>query len=297
MRHFKIILIPALACLLVSPVFAQTDSTKATADTIKIGGMVIIKKGNGKGNDHTTSVTLGNKRKQKGGNISTSEMIIDLGFANWSDKTDYATATSQHYLVNRPGQPALNSSDLRLRTGKSSNVNIWFFMQRLNLVKHYVNLKYGIGLETNNYRFSSPISFKESGANPYDPPSSSFTIAHPFIFRDSISFKKDKLSTDYVTVPIMLNFRSNPDNSDKSISASAGVSIGYLYNSRNKQISSERGKHKNHGDYNLKSWKFSYLGELGLGKVRLYGSYSPNSIFDGIFNIMPYTIGVRLSNW
>jgi hypothetical protein len=173
------------------------------------------------------------------------------------------------------------------------NVNIWFFMQRLNLVKHYVNLKYGIGLELNNYRFKSAVSLNEGGPNPY----TAQNISHPFIFRDSISFSKNKLAADYVTVPLMLNFRTNKNSSDKGVSLSAGVSAGYLYSSRNKQISDERGKKKNRGDYDLEKWKFSYIGELGLGPVRLYGSYSPKSIFQSDLDYRPYTIGIRLSNW
>ena len=105
-------------------------------------------------------------------------------------------------------------------------------MQRLNLIKHYVNLKYGLGLELNNYRFKTALSLKEGGSNPYDL---SQNINHPFIFRDSISFSKNKLAADYVTIPFMLNFRTNPNNSDKGLSLSAGVSVGYLYSSRNKQ--------------------------------------------------------------
>ena len=95
----------------------------------------------------------------------------------------------------------------------------------------------------------------------------------------------------------MLNFRTNKDYSDKGISLSAGVSAGYLYNSRNKQKSSERGKLKNHGDYDLGKWKFSYIAELGLGPAHLYGSYSPKSIFQNGLDYRPYNIGIRLSNW
>jgi hypothetical protein len=95
----------------------------------------------------------------------------------------------------------------------------------------------------------------------------------------------------------MLNFRTNPNYSDKGLSFSAGVSVGYLYSSRNKQKSDERGKLKNRGDYDLEKWKFSYIAELGLGPAHLYGSYSPNSIFEKDLNFMPYNIGIRLSNW
>lgn len=272
--------------------FAQNDSVRIQKnnDTIRIGGMIILKRKNPE--DKRGSVTVGNRRRNRSNsNISTSSFIIDIGFANWADKTDYAKATSDAYLI---GSPALSENDFKLRTGKSVNINLWFFMQRMNLIKHYVNLKYGLGLELNNYRFKSNVSLNEGGINPLDH---SENISHPFVFRDSIDFSKSKLAADYVTVPLMLNFRTNKDYADKGLSMSAGVSVGYLYSSRNKQVSSERGKQKNRGDYDLEKWKFSYIGELGLGPVRLYGSYSPNSIFQNDLNFTPYTIGIRLSNW
>ncbi|HET7119607.1 MAG TPA: outer membrane beta-barrel protein [Hanamia sp.] len=291
----KTILILSIMFICVS-CFAQTDSVKVEKnnDTIRIGGMIILKKGEANEKKRVT-VTVGNRRREnRNSNISTSSLIFDIGFSNWTDKTNYANATADGYLVSRPGSADLSANDLKLRTIKSVNVNIWFFMQRLNLVKHYVNLKYGLGLELNNYRFKSNISFDEGGMNPYNPLQN---ISHPFIFRDSVSFTKNKLAADYVTVPLMLNFRTNPNDNKKGISLSAGVSMGYLYSSRNKQKSSERGKHKNRGDYDLQQWKFSYVGELGLGPVHLYGSYSPKSIFKNDLNFTPYTIGLRLSNW
>ena len=274
---------------------AQSDtmSIKNQSDTIRIGGMIILKRGNS--NDgNNFRVTLGNRRQRKSPNISTSSFIVDLGFANWVDKTNYTSATSGGYLVNRPGQAPLGPGDFKLRTTKSSNINIWFFMQRLNLIKHHVNLKYGLGIEMNNFRFQSAVSLKEDGTNPYNP---SQNINHPFIFEDSISFSKNKLAADYVTIPFMLNFATNPNSVNKGLSVSAGVSVGYLYNSRNKQISDEHGKLKNHGNYALENWKFSYIAELGMGPVHLYGSYSPNSIFSNGLNLMTYAVGIRFSNW
>jgi len=105
------------------------------------------------------------------------------------------------------------------------------------------------------------------------------------------------LAADYATIPFMLNFRTSPDYDKKGLSLSAGVSVGYLYSSRNKQQSDERGKQKNRGDYDVQKWKFAYIAELGLGPARLYGSYSPKSVFENGFNMRPYSVGVRLSNW
>jgi len=276
--------------------FAQTDSVlvRRDDDTIRIGGMIILKKGNPDEKKRVT-VTVGNARREYGNsNISTSSFIFDIGFANWVDKTDYSAATANGSIVNRPGTSEIGESDLKLKTGKSVNVNIWLFMQRLNLIKHYVNLKYGLGVELNNYRFKSNISFNDGGQNPYNH---SQNISHAFVFRDSIEFSKNKLAADYVTVPLMLNFRTNKDNSDKGLSLSVGVSAGYLYSSRNKQVSGERGKEKNRGDFDVEKWKFSYIGELGLGPAHLYGSYSPTSIFKNDLNFTPYNIGIRFSNW
>lgn len=293
MKHITFIVTATLLCLTL---FGQTDSTDVSgnSDTIRIGGMVIIKRGDGNDGRRHTSITIGNKQRRKNSNISTAHWIIDLGFANYIDKTDYAAATLQKYIVNRPGAPTLGENDFKLKTGKSSNVNIWIFMQRINLIKQYVNLKYGLGVELNNYRFKSPISFKEGGSNPYN---SSENIPHPFVFRDSISFSKNKLAADYATIPFMLNFRTNPDYDKKGLSLSAGISVGYLYSSRNKQKSDERGKQRNRGDYDVQKWKFAYIAELGLGPARLYGSYSAKSIFVKGFNMRPYSVGIRFSNW
>ncbi len=284
------------AAIICSSASAQSDSAKTVKkDTIRIGGMVIIKKSREGSNDKGVDITMGRKDKEKkrNSNVSTNWWILDIGLSNYDDNTNYGATGS--YLVNRPGYTALNANDFKLRAGKSINVNLWFFMQKLNLAKHYVNLKYGLGLEMNNYRYKtlSPLSYKEGGPVPY---TSTQTNA-PFIFRDSISFTKNKLAADYLTVPLMLNVNTNPNSKKEGLSISAGVSAGYLYSQRNKQKSAERGKQHNKGDYDLERFKFSYVAELGVGPVKFYGSYSPKSIYKNSLDMRPYTVGFRFSNW
>ena len=289
MKKLILLLAMAIICLQVS---AQEDSvkTKQNKDTIRIGGMVIVKKGKNNGN---VSVKIGSdKDKKKKRNISTNWWIVDLGFANYYDKTNYANTGT--YLINRPGYPALDKNDFKLKAGKSVNVNIWVFMQRLNLIKHYVHLKYGLGVELNNYRYKSAINYNESGPLPY---TANTQTNAPFIFRDSISFSKNKLAADYATIPLMLNFVTNTDERRNRFSLSLGVSAGYLYSQRNKQKSSERGKLINKGDYDLERFKFSYVADLGLGPVMVYGSYSPKSIYERSLDIRPYNVGFRFSYW
>ena len=286
-----------LLIIVCTSVRSQIDSTKSKSDSIQMGNLIIInqpgeKSSSKASNDEEDSSR--HLRHQRRGNFSSKDWVIDIGFANFTDKTDYAFSNSQNYTVSRNGSNPLSANDFKLRQIKSSNFNLWFFMQRMNLVKHFVNLKYGLGLEFNNYRFEKSISFKEGGPNPYN---SSMNINHAFAFMDSVSFKKDKLALNYITVPLMLNFQTNPNYSDKGISFSAGISMGYLISSRNKQISSERGKRHNKGDFDNEKFKLSYIGELGLGKVRLYGSYSPKSVFQKGLDLRPYSIGIRFSRW
>lgn len=290
MKKLILLLATAIICLNLS---AQDDPGKKdrNKDTIRVGGMIIIKKGKKDGGDLSIKVG-GDHGKKKRKNISTNWWIVDLGFANYNDKSSYASAGS--YLVNRPGYPALDKNDFKLRAGKSVNVNIWVFMQRLNLIQHHVHLKYGLGVELNNYRYKSAINYNEDGQVPYTV--NTQTNA-PFIFRDSISFSKNKLAADYVTVPLMLNFVTNADERKNRFGLSVGVSAGYLYSQRNKQVSSERGKLKNRGDYDLERFKFSYVAEMTLGPVTMYGSYSPKSMYERSLDIRPFNVGFRFGYW
>lgn len=289
MKKLILLLATATICLNLT---AQDEPGKKDGDkdTIRIGGMIIVKKGK-KSGDASVKISS-DKTKKKKRNISTNWGIVDLGFANYSDNTNYASAGS--YLVNRPGYPALDKNDFKLKAGKSINVNIWVFMQRLNLVKHHLHLKYGLGVELNNYRYKSDINYNENGLVPY---TANTQTNAPFIFRDSISFSKNKLAADYATIPLMLNFVTNANERKNRFSLSLGVSAGYLYSQRNKQVSKERGKLKNRGDYDLERFKFSYVAELGLGPVMLYGSYSPKSMYERSLDIRPFNVGFRFSYW
>lgn len=276
-----------MAALLVAGAgFAQTDSTKQTADTIKVGKFIIIKKSKSGGSNtdsvRSTTVEINRRPVQKPGNVATNWWILDLGFANLRDETVYGSAAANGYLRTlRPGEPAFKKDDLKLRAGKTSNVNLWIFMQRLNITKGVLNLKYGLGLEMYNFRYENNISYNKNPA---------------YIFRDSVNFSKNKLYAGYLTVPFMINLNTHPGQR-KGLSLSAGVSAGYLVGSRNKQISNERGKTKTRGDFDLEQFRLAYIGELGLGPVRLFGSYSFNPLHRNGLRQYPYSIGLRFSNF
>jgi hypothetical protein len=213
----------------------------------------------------------------KPSNLSTNWLIVDLGFTNYTDKTNYAGAEAQSFA------PGSTKDWFKLKNNKSVDVNIWFFMQRLNMIKHVVNLKYGLGIELNNYRYEDNIKFLEGSGLPTT------------VIMDTISFSKNKLAADYVTVPLMINFNFTP-NLREGFGISVGISAGYLYSSRQKTISDEFGKKKTFDDFDLNPWKLSWIAEAQLGPIKLYGSIATKSMFSQGLVQTPYTFGIRLSN-
>ena len=273
-------LLVCIAACLFSAGFAQEDTTGKKSDTIRIGGMIIVKKPGSNSREIITrdrSVSIPSRERKKPDNVTTNWLILDIGYAGFSDKTNYASPAAQAFA------PGSTEDWFDLSAGKSRNVNLWFFMQRTNLIKHAVNLKYGLGLELNNYFFDDEsIRFQK---NPT-------LVTMDAALKDA---KKNKLAMDYLTVPLMLNFNFTPQRSD-GFGFSAGVSGGFLYSARQK-TKANGDKDKIRNDFDLKRFKLSYIGELNLGPVKLYGSYAFESMWDKGLDQTPYNVGFRLSNW
>lgn len=269
----------ALLCLALNS-HAQNDTTGKTtlppeSDTIRVGNLIIVKSGKFDKEDSTIHVYHRHRSSYKPSNITTNWGILDLGFANYNDQTNYSSISAQQFA------PGSTKDWFRLRTGKSVNVNIWIFMQRLNLIKNVVNLKYGLGIELNNYRYEENIKFH---TNPTQ------------VVMDTINYSKNKLAADYVTVPFMLNFNFTPHRRH-DYGFSVGASVGYRYSSRQKFKSKATGKYKTYDDFDMDAWKISYIGELQLGWLKLYGSYAAKSMFLKGLDQRPYTVGLRFGSW
>lgn len=274
-------------------VLIGSDSVLLGKDTIRIGSILIVNKkepsNDGKfkttikisdtlnrifnGDFKKTKIEL-SRGPKKLKNLETNWWSFDLGFANFNDYSPANAAGSQ-----------VSAESLSLNNKKSSNANLWFVQQKLNVYKHKLNLKYGIGVEMFNFRFDKSISFRE------DIPQ--------YIKYDDIPFTKNKLLVKYLTIPVQINFKPNP-TIKRGFYASVGMSAGYLLNAKNKQISAERGKEKFEGSFNLNDWRISTIGELGIASVRIYGSYGMTNLFNdnqNNYDIQPFAVGLRFSKF
>src|SRR5882757_9175786 len=106
---------------------AQTDTTQPSLqhpDTIHVGNLLIIKYGKpASDSGYKTNVYFHRhiKSRKKNENVTTNWGILDLGFSNFTDKTNYAGAAAQAIA------PGSNDDWFNLRNGKSVNVNFWIF--------------------------------------------------------------------------------------------------------------------------------------------------------------------------
>lgn len=273
----KILLLTAAICLghfaMAQDESGQEQNEEYT-DTIKLGNVIIIKSHKRKEEDSSATRPRKPKRK-KSENISTSWLITDIGLTNYTDNTDYASIAAGEFA------PGATKDWFKLRPTKSVNINIWFFMQRINMIKHTLNLKYGLGVELNNYRYKESIRFQKTPT---------------LIYKDAVDYRKSKLAADYITMPLMLNVNFTPKaRESKSYGLSVGASAGYLYSSRNKYVSNATGKDKLRDDFDLRPFKLSYIAELKLGFIKFYGSLASRSMFEKGLDQTPYTMGVRIS--
>ena len=198
---------------------------------------------------------------------------FDFGWSNYIDNTDYNKAR----LLGQTG-PGIQSSDLKLKLSASRNINLWLLMNEAPLIKKTLQFQYGFGLELNNYFLESKNVY--FGKNP------------TYVYATTTQYKKAKLAADYFSVPLMLKLNLTPKKNINPLTIAGGISGGFLYSARFKtKNSGDITKMRN--DFDLNRFKFSYVGELGLGPIKLYGSYAMKDMFRNELNMTPYTIGFR----
>ena len=256
------------------------DSGKA--DTVHIG-MVTIIQCRDCGSEGKTSVSLGNqKKKNELTNVDFSWFGFDLGINSFVDKSAYGSPEVNDFVQLGSGHPEATEELFSLRGIKSVNVNIWPLLLKVNLVHHVLNLKTGIGIEMNNYRYTKNVTY----VNETDKTHITLTDQ---------TLKKNKLFTEYLTIPVLLNLNTNPHRNSRAFRLSAGPTFGLLIKSRTKQKSDAEGKVKNNDPFNLENFRTGARAEIGYGPINFYGAYSFTPIHKYGLEQYPFSIGIILN--
>jgi len=128
----------------------------------------------------------------------------------------------------------------------------------------------------------------------------------PFNNLDSLGyFKKYKVSTAFLEIPLELRFTANPEKENKSVKAAIGVKVGTLLNvhTKGKILYDKNGatvynyttKETGKGFFN--TTRIEGTARVGYGNFSLFGSYQFNNIFkDGVAASMKlFQIGICVS--
>lgn len=181
------------------------------------------------------------------------------------------------------------------KTGLSRGANVYVMLNKPFKSNNHLSAAFGIGVSTSNMYFSKlNFDIKSTAAK--------LPITD---LSNSNRFKKYKLTTAYLEVPVEIRYSSDPENDAKSIKGALGVKAGQLLSvhTKGKTLEDASGKALNSYTYKETSKRFfngtriSITGRVGYGHFSLFGSYAVgNMLKDGVGPaIKPYQVGLCIS--
>lgn len=263
-------------------VSAEASSSSSIA---KVVGDDVAKKSGDK-KDTTTinfrkkQYVIINKDKDSDSNINKSDddfhhwAGFGMGVNGWLSNGNIAMPKGQEYM--------------RLNYGKSLNFQLNPFEKDIHIYKDYINLVTGIGFEWNQYEFSNKTRLN---------PDSSYTYG-VIDSTNTFNYKKNRLKSTFVNVPVLLEFNTNKDPK-KAFHLAFGVIGGYKLGSRTRQIGTQNGQEIRiikKDDYNLNPFRVNAHASIGYHNFTLYADYALTPLFENGKGpeLSPFTIGVKL---
>lgn len=173
--------------------------------------------------------------------------------------------------------------------------NVYIMLDKPFKGNQKISVAFGLGVGTSHIFFKKML-VEIASTNP----------ALPFKAVDTTSyFKKYKLATSFLEVPLELRFSSNPEKPNKSIKAAIGVKGGILLNAHTKGKILKNSVGTNINSYTEKLISKNYFNttrlaataRVGYGIFTLFGAYNFTSIFkDGVAADMKlFQVGITVS--
>jgi hypothetical protein len=157
-----------------------------------------------------------------------------------------------------------------LRTEKSVSAALNLIQENVELGKSNIWLFTGLGITWNNYRFENNV-YLENG-----PVIKALVDTTP-----NVRYLKSKLTTSYLTAPLMFEFFTSR-NIKKAFHFGAGGIFGFRIGSHTKrklEIDGDVTKIKDHDDYNLNPFRYGFRVAAGYGKFNIFADYYASTLF------------------
>ena len=236
--------------------------------------------------------------------VVTSCLFFSMAFAQKStssttnnSKVNFTNRSGDHFMLQLSsdhwaGMPDSISSHNK---GFSRGFNAYVMLNKPFKNSPKLSLGIGVGISTSN------IYFKKMDVDLKAAPG-----LLPFIAVDNADhFKKYKVATSYLQVPLEFRFTSKPNSPNKSFKAALGIKVGTLVNAHTKAKTLQNASgttlnsylEKENSKRFINSTDFMATARIGYGVFSLFGSYQLNRLLkDGAGpNIKLYQIGITLS--
>ncbi len=175
-----------------------------------------------------------------------------------------------------------------LNTGRSLAFHLNVIDYEFPIISNYLGLVTGLGLELDNYFFDNNNSIMSLNGVSVEKPA-------PM----SIVYKKSKLATGYVTVPLLLETQIH-GRWRGVFYISAGIFGSVKTWSYTKEVYSQAGDEKKikvHNDFNLSPFRYGLMAKIGFGHINLFANYSLTPFFENNRGpeLYPITIGLAVN--
>ncbi|MDD2344881.1 MAG: DUF2807 domain-containing protein [Bacteroidales bacterium] len=203
---------------------------------------------------------------------------VCLGFNNYIDATyQLSVPVGYEYL------------DAKFTRSLTFSLNL--LEQNINIYKQKVGLITGLGFQWNNYFFANNATvFGDSNI-----------VYGGFDVVNANKYTKSKLTSAFITIPLIFEYQTNNRHNSKSFHINAGAILGLRLTSHTKIVMEETGKqkYKYHNDFYLNPIRVDLTVGIGYGLLNLIGTYSVTTLFKDNKGpqLYPVSLGLYLVLW
>lgn len=207
-----------------------------------------------------------------------------------ANNSQLSRRAADHFMIQLGYNGWAGSPDSLRTGGLSRTFNMYFMFDFPFKSDARFSAAIGAGLGTDN------MFFKETTVDLRKYP---LNFAHDTVS----SYKKYKIATGYLEVPVELRFASNPTSYNKAFKVALGVKVGTMIDAHTKaKITRDR---EGYGGYtqktkdkrNFNTTRLAGTLRVGYGVFSIFGTYQFNEfIREGAGpNVKPYSIGLTIS--
>lgn len=229
--------------------------------------------------------------QKKDTSIVNTSGIVQPKKKDWS-KIDLSHRANDHFMVQIGYDNWAGTPDTLSVSGFSRSFNFYFMLDFPFKTDPRFSVGAGLGIGNSN------VFFKNQPASP-------ISVLPQADASGGTHFKKYKLVTTYLEIPVELRFALDPENTNKSWKFALGVKVGTLLSAYAKGKSVENGsgqvqdpsvyKVRNNSDFN--NIKLAGTARISKGPFGIFGQYDVTSLIKGSVGpiVYPFSFGICFS--